>query len=104
MAVDTCATAAATDVWGRNEVSDPEVAIACYDRANHSLYCQATEHSRHWPAIARELAQALGVDGEAVGAVASGFRDVLSANTLEDAARRVSQYFFDDGWRVVAEP
>lgn len=94
VSVDTLLIQFTVDVFGRDEVSDPEEAAACYDREAHTIYCRATEHSRPWPAIARELAQALGVDSEVVGTVASGFREVLAADTLEQAQLMLDELGF----------
>jgi len=100
LAVDTLVVQYSVDVWGRNVVSEPEAAMAVYRREEHSLYYQSSARSHRWPAIARELALALGVNGEAVGSVASGLSNVLAAETLDDA----KQVLDDLGYSRLAEP
>ena len=87
VAVDKLEIHFKVDFFGKVEFSESETADACYDRGARIIYnrCRATEPSRCWLAIAKELAEALGVASEEVGPLASSFERVLAADTLEDA-------------------
>jgi hypothetical protein len=84
--VDQLVVSFSVDMFGRDEISDPEVVDALYDPKERVLYWRGVVGQERWAAIARELAQALGVDGEGLGTVASGLREVIAAASASDAA------------------
>lgn len=71
--------------FGQDHSSEPEDCPALYqDGGDQITYC-TTKARMPWASIAREMALALDPDAEA-GRIAPGLKEVLAAETLEDAA------------------
>ncbi len=71
----------------------PERQAAAFVAREKTLYVEANEQPAPWPAIARELAQALVNSGVARGAagLALGIREVLAAQTFDEAAATLDE-------------
>jgi hypothetical protein len=74
------------DAFGRPDQSDPESTTAVFLREEQALYRLSRSSDRGWAAVARELARALDADGERIGTLAAGIREVLSAESEQGAA------------------
>lgn len=71
----------------------PERQAAAFVAREETLYIEASEQPTPWPAIARELAQALVTSGAGRGAagLALGIREVLGAATYDEAAATLDE-------------
>jgi hypothetical protein len=75
--------------FGQTRTTAPEEVQVYFSAEEGVLYFQG-DTSTPWPAIARELAYALNPEAEA-GKVASGLKDVLSAESFGQAARNLDE-------------
>jgi len=81
------------DAFRQKMSSEPESSQALYDVEAKSLFFVPRNGVPPWPAIARELTLALFPDEEP-GRIAVGIKEVLSANSMEDASVSLSELGF----------
>ena len=73
--------------------SQSETGSALYDPAEHLLWTTQRDDQIHWASLARELAIALCPEKD-TGPLASGLKDVVAANTADEAARVLDELCF----------
>ena len=79
--------------FNREWASDPEQVPALYVEDNNTLFFTRQNGWYPWPALARELVLALLTEGDP-GPLASGFKEVLAAETSEEAQRTLDELGF----------
>ena len=79
--------------FDRERVSEAEQVLAIYVEAENTILFTCPNGAYPWSALARELAVAVVAEGDP-GPLASGFKEVLTARTLEEAHRALDELGF----------
>ncbi len=75
----------ALELGGRRFEGPPLDMLAAWQQDSRTVAWTGSQTSRSWAALARALSLALDPDGEWTGPLASGMKEALSAQSLEDA-------------------